>query len=177
LLGNDQAERLSALNLAEVLHEDGRTLEAIELAREVLPALRMQSDRMAVVTLLGNFAGYLATVDDFVGARAAAREAIAELASGEPDSALLTVALEHLALGLALGGYMEDGASLAAYADAALRRRGYERHFTENTTRERLTALLHERFTPYALARLFLRGAALTPEEAIAIALADPDSE
>jgi hypothetical protein len=52
-------------------------------------------------------------------------------------------------------------------------RSGFERELTEATTYDRLMALLRGSLSPDELARLLAEGAALTPEAAIALALAD----
>ena len=105
---------------------------------------------------------------------AAAREAIGIFAASEPDHAHVAIAIEHLALVLALRGDLARAATLEGYADAAFERLGFPREFTEATTHDRLTALLHEGLAPDELARLSAEGAALTPEAAIALALEEP---
>ncbi len=92
-------------------------------------------------------------------------------AAREPDHAHIAIAIEHLALVVALRGDRARAAVLEGYADAALQRHGYEREFAEATTHDRLTAFLHEGLARDELARLTKGGAALTPETAIALAL------
>ncbi len=106
--------------------------------------------------------------------RAQARELIREFASREPNATFIAIALEPLALALALGGDLVRAAGLEGYADAGLRRNGCEREFTEATTRNRLLTLLNERLAPDDLARRLAEGAALSPETAIALALQEP---
>ncbi len=60
----------------------------------------------------------------------------------EPESALVAIPIEHLALALARAGETSRAAALAGYADAALQRAGFERSFTEETTHGHLTELL-----------------------------------
>jgi predicted ATPase/class 3 adenylate cyclase len=170
-LGNEGAETVMTLNLAETEHARGCTARAIALARASLPAARSAGGGQVLVTLLGNLAGYLCAIGNFTDACEAAREAIAELASRESDSPRVEVAIEHLALGLALGGTLELAATLASYSDAALRRRGYARSYTETTTRDRLTALLSERLSQDQLARIDTEGAVLTTQAAVSRAL------
>jgi len=159
------------VNLAEMEHERAKTQRAIELVREELPRFRAQRDRTGLVQVLGNLAGYFAAVDDVPNACAAAREAIEELAAREPEAAHVSVAIEHLALALALGGDFPRAATLSGYSDVALRRQGYEREFTETTTFDRLGALLSERLGPDEFGRLQTEGTALTPAGAVALAL------
>ncbi len=170
-LGNTTGEQIAALSLAEVEHARGQTRRAIAIVRETLPAVRSGTHNTFLANLLNNLAAYLAAVDDLPGALAAAHEAIGIHAAREPDHAHVAIAIEHLALVVALRGDSARAATLAAYADAAFGRHGLPREFTERTTHERLTALLHEGLAPDELARLSVEGAALTPEAAIALAL------
>jgi ATP/maltotriose-dependent transcriptional regulator MalT len=169
-LGNTGAELLEALNLAEIEHRRGETQRAITIVRETLAGPRAGTDKTRLV-LLNNFAGYLAAADDLSGAVAAAREAIGILVAHEPDHAHVAIAIEHLALVVALCGDRARAATLEGYADSAFGRHGFEREFTEITTHGRLLALLREGLTPEELARLMAEGAALTPEAAIALVL------
>jgi hypothetical protein len=100
-----------------------------------------------------------------------AREAIAELAPHEPQSPLIAIPIEHLALALAREGEASRGALLEGYADAALQHAGFEREFTEESTHGHLIALLQECLAPDDLAGRLAEGAALTPEAAVALAL------
>ncbi len=65
-------------------------------------------------------------------------------------------------------------ATLEGYADAALRAQGFEREFTETTTRDRLMALLADQLAPADLSRLLTEGAALSPQAAITLAVEEP---
>jgi predicted ATPase/class 3 adenylate cyclase len=169
-IGDERAFLVGTLNLADAEHTRGRTRQAIELVHETLPALRAGSNRTQFSMALMNLAGYLVATDDLAGARAAAREAINEQATREPAHAFVTVALEHLALALALDGDVSAAAALAGYVEAALQRAGFIREFTESTTHERLSAILRDRLAPAEYASRLAEGAALTPEAAIAIA-------
>jgi ATP/maltotriose-dependent transcriptional regulator MalT len=171
-LGNTSGEQIAAQNLAEIQHAHGQTHRAIAIVRETLLAARAGADKTTPDLLLMNLAGYLAAVDDLPGAVAAACDAIRSRAVREPDHAYVAVAIEHLALVCALGGDCARTATLEGYADVALQRHGFPREFTETTTFERLTALLREGLAPDELARLSAAGAALTPEAAVALALA-----
>ncbi len=169
--GNTHGERIAAGNLAEVEHARGRTPLAISIFEEMLPAARADRDRGRLATALNNLAGYRAAVGDFPGAALAAREAIELQASTDSADVYVGIGIEHLALVAAARGDFSSAATLEGYANAALRRQGFEREFTETTTYNRLTALLHEGVAPDELARLTEEGAALTPEGAIALAL------
>ncbi len=169
--GNTRGEYHQTLNLAEIEHQRGHTQLAIELVREVLPVWRADPDKSLLQTSLANLAGYLVAADDLAGAAAVAREAIAAHATRQ---IWVAIAMEHLALVCALRGDLTRAAVLEGYVETAVRRQGYQREFTEQTTQDRLTALLRERLGPDDLARLSAQGAGLTPQSATALALEDP---
>jgi ATP/maltotriose-dependent transcriptional regulator MalT len=173
-LGNTQGEQATALNLAEIEHQRGQTQRAIAIVRETLPATRSGADKIVLSKMLHNLAGYLGAVDDLAGAAAAAREAIGIDAPREPDHAHVAIAIEHLALAVALRGDLSRAATLEGYADAAFGRLGLLRQFTKTTTHDRLTLLLRVRLEPDEIARLTAQGATLPPEAAIALALEEP---
>ena len=173
-LGNDNAECMSVLNLAEIEHARGNSQRAIGLVRDVLPFARAGADWAMLATLLGNVAGYLVAVGDPHAAAEAARVTIREFASRDPEFGLVAISAEHLALALALVDDLPRAARLAGYADRAMRRFGFKRDFTETTTHDRLNALLRERLAPQERERLFAEGDALTADAAIALALEGP---
>ena len=150
-LGNVSSANGVAISLAEVEHQRGRTDDAIALAQETLPALRVARDRLADV-------------------RAFAEEAFTASAGDDRNGLFVTCVLEHAALAIALSGDARRGAQLAGYTDAALRRAGCSREYTERTTRTRLDALLRERLTADDGAALLASGAALTSGAAITLA-------
>ncbi len=170
-LGDTRSEHVVAFNLAEIEHSRGQTQRAIALVRETLATVRVGADMALLANLLYNLAGYLVAVYDLPGAVAAARESIEIRGAREPDHPYVAVAIEHLALALAQRRERARAATLQGYADAVLRRHGFEREFGEKTTHDRLTALLRDELAPNELARLSAEGAALTPEAAIAFAL------
>lgn len=172
-LGDNHTEQVAALNLAEVERARGRTQRAIEIVRELLPARRSGTDKNQLALLFQNLAGYLVAVNDASGAAAAAREAIGIYAAREPDHVFVAVTIEHLAFAAALSGDASRAAVLEGYADAALARHRFVRELTEKTTYDGLTSLLRNEIAPEELARLVGEGAALAPESAVALALAD----
>lgn len=174
-LGEEYAEANATLSLAETRHACGETFRAIALVREIQNRASRVLGREPHANLLANLAGYLVAVDDLAEARAVATEAI-ELLAADPGSLLVAIALQHFALAIALGGEWARGAILLGYSDAALRAEGYEREFTEQTTRDRLTTALGEHFTAEELSALAAEGAALTPQRAIEEALRTPET-
>ena len=170
-LGNARAEQNTLLLLAEIEHGRGRTDRAITLAREAISGTRARADHLMLANLLSNLAGYLLALDDPAGADGAAREAV-RLVAHESDHVFVATSLEHLALVSALNGDWGRAAMLAGYADAAVERLGSPREYNERTTFYRLRELLEHALGPDELTRLIAAGAALTPEAAIAFALA-----
>ena len=172
-IGNARFVRTITLSLAEVEHARGFTERSVVLLRDVVPDARSGGDRGMFATMLANFAGYLVAVNETAAAIEAAREAIRELAARDPESYNLAVSAEHLALALALEGDCERAARLSGYADATFARAGFEREFTETTTYDRLRGILRDVFREEPLATLLAEGAALTPEDTVALALGD----
>lgn len=172
-IGNPDS--IPAAGLAEVEHARGRTERAIAIVREALPAACSRPDKRTLATLLVNLAGYLVATNDLLGAIVAAREAIEIRAAHEPDRVGVAVAIEHVALIAALRGHFARAAALEGFVDAAFERNGAVREFTETTTHDCLWALLTGTVAPEELARLRADGAALAPENAIALALADDE--
>jgi tetratricopeptide (TPR) repeat protein len=170
-LGNAALMDLAALGLAEVEHARGRSREAVAIVTGMLPDLRTRRDRQIAITLLANLAGYYVSLDELDAASDAAREVVRELVERDPGATFLAVAIEHLALALALGGDTRRGAILHGFAEAALLRSGFERLYTEYATRDRMIALLDERLGAAERAQLAAEGAALEAATAADLAL------
>lgn len=160
----------ATVGLAETEHARGQTKRAIELVREILPESERLLGREQHANVLANLAGYSIALGDIAGARQAASTAVAALAEADAGSVFVANALEHYALTLALGGDPAPAARLFAYCDAAVQAAGYPREHTEQTTHDRLAALLRESIEPIALDELFADGAGLEPRRAIALA-------
>ena len=172
-LGNFRGEMVAYGSLAEVEHARGNTRRAIDIAHEMLPALRTGKDRGVLANTLQNLAGYLLVVDDIPGAISAARECIGTGATSEPDHVSVGIAIEHLALAHALRGERARAAREEGYCNALFDRNGFRRESTERLTNDRLMTLLREGLAPDELTRLFAEGSSLTAEAAIALALED----
>ena len=172
-LGSTHGELIRALNLAEVEHARGDTKRALALANEIVPGARRSPDKILMAYALANLAGYLIAGDDPRAAVQAARETIEIIAPTEPDHAYISIAIEHIALALTLSGKTHRAATLEGYCEAAFERGRYAREWTERKTHDRLSALLASAIAPEELARLAAEGAALTPAQAIALALED----
>jgi hypothetical protein len=170
-LGDSRGEQGYTINLAVLEHERGRTPRAIALIREILPAIRLGRDTRLVVHALLNLAGFLLAEDELCEAEAAAREVMEILAGFDPASCFAALAIENAACLYALRGDLGRAATLAGFADAVQRRLGYRRDFADQTTSNRLAAVLRRRLTPAELEPLREAGAALAPEAALALAL------
>ena len=173
-LGNRSAAVVSGLNLAEWEHALGKTERAVVIVQEALADMKSAPTRNEQFYVTGscNLIGYLVALDRLAEARATARELLRRHGSDAIHIGLVTFALEHLALVLALEGDLALSAQLAAHVDSALRNLGFEREFAEKTTRTRLDALLAERLPSNERTALETRGAAMSREEAVALALA-----
>jgi hypothetical protein len=155
------------LNLAEIEHQRGRTQQAIRLAREAAPEAAKRLSPNAYVHLMNNLAGYLVAIDDLPAARASAQESLARLALADPKSGLSSIALEHLALIIALEGDAERAARVHGFCEAAYAAAGYVREYTERTSSERLTALLESRLGAREAAARRAAGATATLQQAL----------
>lgn len=170
-LGNATQANGITLTLAEIQHERGETATAVALAQEALVALRADIDRSTLLGALANLCAYLVALDRLPQARAVALEAFRTSSEHDRSGTFVTGAIEHAALTIALGDDLRSSAQLAGYTEAAFRRLGYQREYTEQTTRTRLDSLLNERLLPSGSDSLLATGATLSPEEAIDLAI------
>jgi tetratricopeptide (TPR) repeat protein len=164
--GNEYAMFAALLTQAEFEHARGETAQAITIIMETLPRFRT-ANRETLAIVLANVSGYQVAFDRLDEAAALGTEAVLVLESFAPDGFLMAIAIEHLALVLALSGDPATAARLAGYTDATLRRLGSEREFTETTTRNRLAGLLAE-LPADELALQTAHGETLSPDAAIA---------
>ncbi len=170
LLGNLSEASKAVLSLAEVEHQRGNTEKAIMLAQNELAALRIGHNRGNLLGALTNLSGYLISRDRLSSARTAAREAIQAAPEHERSGVFVTCAIEHLALTIALESDIRHATRLAGYTEAIFQRIGAVREHNEQTTRTRLEALLAKRLEPDERESLLAAGAALSPEDAFALA-------
>ncbi len=160
-----------AITLAEVQHQRGQTAAAIALAQEVLAALRADRDRPTLLGALANLCGYLVALNRLSEARAVALEAFRNSSEHDRSGIFVTDAIEHAALTIALRNDLRSSAQLAGYTEAAFRRLGYQREYTEHTTRRRFESLLDGKLAPIERDSLLATGAMLSPEDAIGLAI------
>jgi predicted ATPase/class 3 adenylate cyclase len=173
-LGQVDRERVASFNLAEVEFRRGNVRRAFDLTLEHLPALRTHGDRSLFCEALASLSTYSLALDDVTRSLAFSREALVELAAREPDSALVALVLEGVALAFAIAGNARAAARLEGYVDATLARNGYERIFADAPTYDRLYAILQAKLLPGDLAEALSEGARLAPQDAIALAIETP---
>jgi len=173
-LGNCSFAASSGLNVAEFEHALGKTERAVVIAQETLADTKSAPTRFEslYVNAACNLIAYLVALDRLAEARATARELLLRHGSDAIHIGLVTFALEHLALVLALEGDLARAVQLAAHADATLSNLGFEREFAEKATRTRLDILLAKRLPSDQRTAFETRGDAMSREEAVALALA-----
>jgi len=167
-LGNVSGEATSTINLAEAEHQFGATDLAVELVRETLTRTSALP-RGAWANLQVNLAGYLVSQGDVAGSRAAAANSFS--VTRGLSSGLVTIALEHTALGHAQSGDLRRAARLEGYCAASFAALGYAREPTEQMNYDKLAGLLASAYSEEQLSKLYAEGAALDEPEAIAEAL------
>jgi predicted ATPase/class 3 adenylate cyclase len=150
-------------NTAEAEHLRGETTRAIALCQEGLQAVTGSSARS---NLLLNLAGYCLAVGDIAAARRSAEECIALREPIDPDSVFGTIAVEHLALAIALEGDLPRAARLLSHTTKRLAEAGFEREYTETVTYDRLRNILAEGLPPGDLTRYEAEGRDYTPRDA-----------
>ena len=170
--GNVEVATSIALGLAEVEHKRGGTARAAAIANAALPTLRAGRDRDLLFHAQTNLCGYLLALDRTADATMHLRDALGRRDAYEAGDVLATVSIEHAALLFALRGDRSRAAYLAAYADAAFERLGYEREFTERTTHERLERLIGDGRDADALAHDRRSGASANANDAVTFVLA-----
>jgi hypothetical protein len=134
--------------------------------------MRSSADASILASALLCVAAYHAAAGEIADADAAAREALGLTATRAPDGIDVPIGIELLALVYALRGNLARAATLEGYADEVLQQNGVKREPTDATTHDRLDTILRTRLTPDQLQRLMEEGAALTPDSALALALA-----
>ncbi|MGH7728461.1 MAG: ATP-binding protein, partial [Vulcanimicrobiaceae bacterium] len=162
-LGAPMRSRAIVNNIAETEHQRGNTERAIAVAREGLATI---TSRLGHAGLLQNLAGYLLALDDRVAARESAEKSIALYETNDPDSVACAIAIEHLALAVALDGDLARAARLLGHTSQRFAEAGFEREYTETVTYDRLRALLAAGLTPEELARYEAEGRDYTPDRA-----------
>jgi predicted ATPase/DNA-binding winged helix-turn-helix (wHTH) protein len=171
-LGDQTGELVSYINLGEFAFCDGEVSVALDYAKRALAVARVSKALEVQATVLSNYANYLLAVDDTVGARAAAVEALRlQQAMCTPDYVVVT--LEHLALVLALEGDAARAARLFGFTDAYYRRTEQVRDRPEQMRCDRFRKVLSGLLPEAEISVLMQEGAVWSAEQAEAAATAD----
>ena len=169
-IGFDAGIVSATINLAEVEHARGATSKAVEIAALEVPRAERLPNRSDWAFLLRNLAGYLNATDDVGGARDAASKAITFYAAQDLAGPFTAIALEHLALSMAVDGECKTAATLEGYVQKTLAQLGFEREYTERTSHERLLRILGENLAKQELTKLLSEGKRLRASDALASA-------
>jgi tetratricopeptide (TPR) repeat protein len=168
-LGNGAGASLVLGNLAELEFGDGHVEQALLLAREaqeLYPGGKSSSSRGPHQ----NIAAYRIALGDIDGAREATREAL-RWARQAQHAMITVIALQQVALLLALHAEVQDAARLIGYVNVQFKELGYEREPNEKWVNERLMAVLHEHLTDPEIEKLAAEGAAWSEDRAAEEAL------
>jgi hypothetical protein len=135
------------------------------LAGEALEIYSRGKNASKLATSYINIAAYRIAQGDVDGARESAREGLRW--TRQAQHALLTaIALQHIALLLALRGKVNDAARLMGYVNAQFKELGYEREATEKWGYEKLVAALRENLSEAEIEKLAAEGAAWSEDRA-----------
>jgi tetratricopeptide (TPR) repeat protein len=168
-LRNEAGASLVLGNLAELEFGDGHVEQALLLAREaqeLYPGGKSSSSRGPQQ----NIAAYRIALGDIDGAREATREAL-RWARQAQHAMITVIALQQVALLLALHAEVQDAARLIGYVNVQFKELGYEREPNEKWVNERLMAVLHEHLTDPEIEKLAAEGAAWSEDRAAEEAL------
>ena len=127
-------------------------------------------ERVGLALSYINIAAYRIALGDVDGAREAAREGL-RWARQAQNALLIAIALQHLALLLALRGEVNDAARLIGYVNVQYKELGSEREATEKWGYEKLMAALHEHLSEAEIEKLAAEGAAWSEDRAVEEAL------
>ena len=151
-------------NLAELEFEDGQVEQAVLLAGEALEIRLRAKNAYSLTRTYENIAAYRIALGDLDGAREATREGLRW--ARQAQTGYNTIALQHIALLLALRGEVNVAARLIGYINVQLKELGYERQFTEKWGLEKLMAALREQLDEAEIEKLAAEGAAWSEDQA-----------
>jgi len=171
-LGDELGAATVLGNLGELEFADGHPELALCSANEaqemMSPRRGADARNMAVYRLNGT--AYRIALGDLDGARASAREGLG-FARQAQDAWTTAIALQHLALLMALAGRTHAAARLAGYVDVDYKELGAEREYTEKWSYEKLMAALRGNLTETEIEKLEAEGAAWSEDQAVEEAL------
>ena len=170
-LNNEVGAASVLTNLAELEFRDGRHEAALRLNSEALESYgRYRRDALSIAILHVNGVVYRIAIGQLEQARAEALVAL-RMAHQFQDVFIITIALQHAALILALEAAAEPAARLLGYADAQFARLEYHRETTEMWSFDQLVSALRERLEAADIDRLRAEGATWTEQRALEEAL------
>jgi predicted ATPase/class 3 adenylate cyclase len=172
-IGDDALAMTTIENLSISHRLAGNTRRSNDLLREMLPQLRAQQNRISLGSALFNLAQSLVLAGEVMEAAGVAREGVTLHASIDPVARRIALNLQLLAWISQARGFSQRAAVLEGYASASLERLGLARDVDQAVIVERLRAQLTASLSPGELTRFLAKGAALSPEDAIALALED----
>jgi len=170
-LGNVSGAYHATINLAEAEHLRGNTEKAAALLQDIVPALRAGPDRYRFHWSVATLSTCLVALDRFAEAREVLCNALQYVSVADYGRPVTLTIIEVSALVIALWGNVRCGARLAGYAEAAYGRINLRRGIAESATRSRLEAVLRAGLGSTELGTLDAAGAALTPKDALVLAL------
>jgi tetratricopeptide (TPR) repeat protein len=171
LYRNAGAERYALYTLAqiaEIAWGSGDLDAAVAGYGEVVALLRMSPLTKVMLGLcLSNLAGVHTERGALDAALAAAREGLPLLMEG----GFAWSHLDHPALRAALAGKLAPAARIAGYSDSTYASRKMARQPNETRSRDRLQAMLQQKYAADEFARLLAEGAKMTEDGACRLAL------
>jgi predicted ATPase len=170
VLGDENGAAVVLVNLAELAFDEGRVEQALHMAGEALEIHLRGKNASFSAASYANIAAYRVAAGDLDGAREAAREGL-RLARQVQRALTIAIALQHLALLLALRGEATVATRLICYVDVQYKELGIERAAAEMWGYEKLMAALREQLSEDEIAQLATEGAAWSEDQAVEEAL------
>ena len=162
--GNLRGRFRSLMNFTEMVHKEGDTRLALQLAREVLPEVRQHATRFHLSNQLGNIAAYLYWLDDVDAANEAHLESAPLM---WPDGSYWHLCiLQNAAEFRYRQGDHTEAALLLGIIDKRIQAWPDGRQATEQMQRDRLAERLTEALGEAEYHRLLAQGAELGLEDA-----------
>ena len=159
-------------NLAELEFAAGNVNRAVVLASSAAQTFRKLKAAAREATALVNLATYRVALGETESARESALEGL-KLAKRVEDTPAVSVALQNFAAVRALNGDTRNAALLLGYVDEWYRSVGYERYGSERRIRDIISDVLNKEISEDDLLRGLKRGAAMTEDDAVALALTE----
>jgi tetratricopeptide (TPR) repeat protein len=169
-IGSTKSATAHMARLAAMAWDMGRLDEALEGFSQAVAAMRQSANvtKGELGVCLTNLAGVHIARGEYGEALVVAREGMAL----REEAGYVWGALDDLAVRAAHIGRAEDAARIAGRADEAYRERFAQRNHSGLATRAQLQALLEDRLGPVVVKKLLAEGAAMTMDQACALALA-----